>query len=56
MADGGASPQVTEAAPNVDRPFGQIALIMPHLSDYTSRIIAAAEAEVRKHGCDLILK
>lgn len=56
MADGGTSPQVTEAAPNVDRPFGQIALIMPHLSDYTSRIIAAAEAEVRKHGCDLILK
>ena len=56
MVDAGISTQGTVAAPNVERPFGQVALILPHLSDYTSRIIAAAEAEVRKHGCDLILK
>ncbi|MBN2984695.1 GntR family transcriptional regulator [Cohnella algarum] len=34
----------------------QIALILPHMSDYTSRIIAAVEGEVRKHDGDLILK
>ncbi|WP_159887809.1 GntR family transcriptional regulator [Paenibacillus puerhi] len=34
----------------------QIALIVPHLSDYTSKIIAAAELEARKHDSDLILK
>lgn len=56
MVDAGISTHGTEAASDVERPFGQIALILPHLSDYTSRIIAAAEAEVRKHGCDLILK
>lgn len=33
-----------------------IALIVPHLSDYTSRIIAAVEHETRKHDFDLILK
>ncbi|HZG83724.1 GntR family transcriptional regulator [Paenibacillus sp.] len=40
-----------------DRESGRrIALIVPHLSDYTSRIIAAVEHEARRHGCDLILK
>ncbi|MBE1445901.1 GntR family transcriptional regulator [Paenibacillus sp. OAS669] len=34
----------------------QVALVVPHLSDYTSKIIAAAELEARKHDCDLILK
>lgn len=34
----------------------QIALIVPHISDYTSKIIASAEMEVRKHDYDLILK
>jgi GntR family transcriptional regulator, arabinose operon transcriptional repressor len=34
----------------------QIALIIPHLSDYTSRIIAAVESEMRNHDCDLLLK
>ncbi|WP_407945243.1 substrate-binding domain-containing protein [Paenibacillus apii] len=34
----------------------QIALILPHLSEYTSRIIAAVESEVRKHDLDLILQ
>ncbi|SHE10348.1 Arabinose metabolism transcriptional repressor [Chlamydia abortus] len=34
----------------------QIALILPHMSDYTSRIITAVENEVLKHDCDLILK
>ncbi|WP_309120239.1 GntR family transcriptional regulator [Paenibacillus sp.] len=34
---------------------GQIALILPHISDYTSKIITATEMEVRKHGFDLIL-
>jgi GntR family transcriptional regulator of arabinose operon len=38
------------------KPSKQIALIVPHLSDYTSKIIAAAEVEVRKHDYDLILK
>ncbi|AEI42904.1 GntR family transcriptional regulator [Paenibacillus mucilaginosus] len=39
-----------------EQPCKQIALIVPHLSDYTSKIIAAAENEVRKYDCDLILK
>lgn len=39
-----------------EKQCNQIALIVPHLSDYTSRIIAAAEIEARKHDCDLILK
>ncbi|ALS25854.1 GntR family transcriptional regulator [Paenibacillus sp. 32O-W] len=34
----------------------QIALVVPHMSDYTSRIISAVEHEVRKHEYDLILK
>lgn len=34
----------------------QIAIIVPHISDYTSRIIASAEREARKYDCDLILK
>jgi len=34
----------------------QIALIMPHMSDYTSRIILAVEQELQKHDYDLILK
>lgn len=55
-AQGGFSSQDTAVLPAAEKRFGQIALIMPHLSDYTSRIIAATEAEVRKHGCDLILK
>lgn len=33
-----------------------IALIVPHMTDYTSRIISAVEHEVRKHGYDLILR
>ena len=33
-----------------------IALIMPHMSDYTSRIIHAVEQELQKHDYDLILK
>jgi len=33
----------------------QVALILPHISDYTSKIIAATEIEVRKHGFDLLL-
>jgi len=33
-----------------------IALMVPHMTDYTSRIISAVEQEVRKHGYDLILK
>ncbi|AGA56354.1 transcriptional regulator [Thermobacillus composti KWC4] len=33
-----------------------IALIIPHMTDYTSRIISAVEHEVRKHGYDLILR
>lgn len=56
ITQGGFPLQDPEAAPAVEKRSGQIALIMPHLSDYTARIIAAAEAEVRKHGCDLILK
>ncbi len=41
----------------VDRKeYKLIALIVPHMSDYTSRIIAAVEREVRKQGYDLILK
>ncbi|MFF3925510.1 GntR family transcriptional regulator [Paenibacillus lactis] len=56
ITQGGLPPQDPEAVPAVEKRCGQIALIMPHLSDYTARIIAAAEAEVRKHGCDLILK
>jgi len=44
-------------APDSDErePSKRIALIVPHLSDYTSRIIAAVEHEARKHECDLIL-
>lgn len=34
----------------------QIALIVPHMSDYVSRIISAVEHEVRKADYDLILK
>lgn len=34
----------------------QIALIMPHMSDYTSRIILAIEQELQKHDFDMILK
>mgnify|MGYP002478931572 FL=1 len=33
-----------------------IALIVPHMTDYTSRIISAVEHEARKHGYDLVLK
>ncbi|MDQ0414042.1 GntR family transcriptional regulator [Mesobacillus stamsii] len=39
-----------------EKQYKQIALIVPHLSDYTSKIIEASENEVRKHNCDLILK
>ncbi|MFD7522319.1 GntR family transcriptional regulator [Paenibacillus chitinolyticus] len=45
-----------KALPIEKKKSNQIALIVPHLSDYTSRIIAAAENEARKHDCDLILK
>lgn len=34
----------------------QIALIIPHMSDYTSRIIAAVEQELRKHQFELVLR
>lgn len=34
----------------------QVALIIPHMSDYTSRIISAVEHELRKHQFELILK
>lgn len=34
----------------------QIALIVPHMSDYTSRIISAVEHELRKHHFELILR
>ncbi|OUM97230.1 MAG: GntR family transcriptional regulator [Thermobacillus sp. ZCTH02-B1] len=33
-----------------------IALVVPHMTDYTSRIIASVEHEVRKHGFDLVLR
>jgi len=58
--DGTVSAQGAVTAENVQLPaeekLKQIALIVPHLSDYTSKIIAAAEIEVRKHDYDLILK
>jgi GntR family transcriptional regulator, arabinose operon transcriptional repressor len=47
---------IREPAPVEEKQSKQIALVVPHLSDYTSKIIAAAEKEVRKHDCDLILK
>lgn len=48
--------QNADTVSNMQRPNKQIALIMPHLSDYTGRIIAATEAEVQKYDCDLILR
>ncbi|MDQ0062527.1 GntR family transcriptional regulator [Paenibacillus harenae] len=59
--DGGASnigalPPESKALPKEEKQNKQIALIVPHLSDYTSKIIAAAESEARKHDSDLILK
>ncbi|TLS54196.1 GntR family transcriptional regulator [Paenibacillus antri] len=41
--------------PQEGKLHGQVALILPHISDYTSEIITAAETEVRKHGFDLVL-
>jgi len=41
--------------PAEENPSHQIALILPHISDYTSKIITATEKEVRKHGYDLLL-
>jgi len=41
--------------PAEEKPSHQIALILPHISDYTSKIITATETEVRKHGYDLLL-
>lgn len=38
------------------KPGKQAALVVPHMSDYTSKIIAAVESEVRKHDFDLILQ
>lgn len=55
LHDGGLPPE-RMSAPVEEKHCRQVALIVPHLSDYTSRIIAAAESEVRKHDCDLILK
>ncbi|MCY9669059.1 GntR family transcriptional regulator [Paenibacillus alginolyticus] len=52
----GVLPLESKALPVEEKQSKQIALIVPHLSDYTSKIIAAAEIEVRKHDCDLILK
>lgn len=52
----GELPSERKALPVEEKQGNQIALIVPHLSDYTSKIIAAAEIEVRKHDCDLILK
>jgi GntR family transcriptional regulator of arabinose operon len=52
----GVLPSESKALPVEKKQSKQIALIVPHLSDYTSKIIAAAEIEVRKHDCDLILK
>lgn len=50
--------QVNEPTPVVEKQKQnkRIAIIVSHMSDYTSRIIAAAEIESRKHDCDLILK
>ncbi len=42
-------------APAEGRARFQIALILPHMSDYTSKIITAMETEVRGHGFDLVL-
>ncbi|CAM4419869.1 GntR family transcriptional regulator [Paenibacillus alkaliterrae] len=42
-------------APVVVKLSSQVALILPHISDYTSKIITATETEVRKHGFDLVL-
>ncbi|SDD03502.1 DNA-binding transcriptional regulator, LacI/PurR family [Paenibacillus sp. UNCCL117] len=52
----GGTPAEGEPLPAEEERRKQIALVVPHLSDYTSRIIAASEAEARKHDCDLILK
>ncbi|NRF94568.1 GntR family transcriptional regulator [Paenibacillus frigoriresistens] len=52
----GVLPLESKALPVEEKQSKQIALIVPHLSDYTSKIIAAAEIEVRKYNCDLILK
>lgn len=52
----GELPSERKALPVEEKQSNQIALIVPHLSDYTSKIIAAAEIEVRKHDYDLILK
>ncbi|WNQ10984.1 GntR family transcriptional regulator [Paenibacillus aurantius] len=46
----------SKALPAEEKKRKQVALIVPHLSDYTSKIMAAAESEARKHECDLILK
>lgn len=55
-SESGLLPAEKKALPIEKKTSNQIALIVPHLSDYTSRIIAAAENEARKHDCDLILK
>ncbi|MEC0245143.1 GntR family transcriptional regulator [Paenibacillus chitinolyticus] len=56
VPESGLLPEEKKALPKEIKQSNQIALIVPHLSDYTSRIIAAAEIEARKHDCDLILK
>lgn len=52
-ARGGEKPEPQPAGKKADK---LIALIVPHMTDYTSRIISAVEHEVRKHGYDLVLK
>lgn len=44
------------SAPIEEKKNKQIAIIVPHMSDYTSRIIVSAEIEARKYDYDLILK
>ncbi|SEG24328.1 GntR family transcriptional regulator [Paenibacillus sp. UNC499MF] len=56
VPESGLLPAEKKALPEEKKQSNQMALIVPHLSDYTSRIIAAAENEARKHDCDLILK
>lgn len=44
-----------DSASSETQPMKRIALIVPHMTDYTSRIIAGVEHEARKHGYELML-
>lgn len=52
----GKSRSFAAVPPPPEQSIRKIAIVLPHMSDYTSRILTSVDREARKHGCEIMFR